>query len=73
MNRLCVSPRFVALRFSHIVPSAAMAAAAIRRALRSEGLAPWQTAEAEVFSAGGSTLVIARPREKKPLCTDSTK
>lgn len=72
MTRICVSPHYVALRFSHIVPSAPMAAAAIRRALRSEGLKPWPEADAEVFSLGGDTLVIARMREKCAAHADST-
>lgn len=72
MTRICVSPHYVALRFSHIVPSAPMAAAAIRRALRSEGLKPWPEADAEVFSLGGDTLVIARMREKCAARTEST-
>lgn len=72
MTRICVSPRYVALRFSHIVPSAPGTAAAIRRVLRAEGFKPWPEADAEVFSLGGDTLVIARMREKCAARADST-
>lgn len=72
MNRLCVCRDWVALWFSSVVPSAAMTASALRRALRAEGYEPWPEAETELFFSGSDTLVIARPRGKTALCADST-
>jgi len=39
----------------------------VRSALRRAGLAQWRAMEIELFSAGGGTLVIARPHALKAV------
>lgn len=72
MEKCCVSREYVALWFSTVVPDSRGAAAAIRRALRCEGLEPWPEAEAELFSRAGGTLLIAHPRSNSTLRADTT-
>ena len=45
----------------------------IRRALAASGRRPWRAVAAECFTAGGETLVIARPvREASPQDPDKS-
>lgn len=57
-----VSRDSVALCFYHAVPSPRQTIRAVRRALQSEGYAPWMRTEAELLVRGGSALVLARRR-----------
>lgn len=70
--RLFVSRSAAALRFSHVILSPPAAAAALRRALISEGFGDWSAAEIELFCAGGETLVLARARPKDASAAHST-
>ena len=58
-----VSRDSVALCFYHAVPSARQTLRAVRRALQSEGYAPWMRTEAELLVRGGSALVLARRKD----------
>ena len=47
--------------FREDVPGRSQLIALVRRALENEGLRPWPRTEAECFSSGENTLLIARP------------
>ena len=73
MEKCVVMRRCVALWFGSVVPDSRGAAAAVRRALRSVGLAPWPETEAELFYRENGTLLIARPRTDTAARADLTK
>ena len=73
MEKCVVTRRCVALWFGSVVPDSRGAATAVRRALRSAGLAPWPETEAELFYRENGTLLIARPRSDTAARADLTK
>ncbi len=64
-QRYFVSRDSVTLCFYHAVPSPRQTMRAVRRALQSEGYAPWTQTEAELLVRGGSALVLARRKDDK--------
>ncbi len=64
MIEIQAAARAVSIRFvGERPPGGGALRAMIRRALAERGLPVWERMQAEVFSAGDETLVIARPAE----------
>lgn len=62
MRTVQVTDKAVTIRLSgEPVPDKRALAGMVRRALEGEGLVPWGETEAECFSDGEETLIIARP------------
>lgn len=72
MQRICVTDDSIFLWLSDAESlSPAGLSRRLRDILRAEGAAPWDLAEAEVFSAAGETLVIARRPKRLYIELDS--
>ena len=72
MQRSCVTDDSILLWLSGPdLPSLAALTLRLRELLRAEGFSPWDFAEAEVFSADGETLVVARRQKRLYIELDS--
>lgn len=72
MQRTCVTDDSILLWLSGPeIPSPAELTHRLRDILRTEGFAPWDFAEAEIFSSGGETLVMARRQKRLYIELDS--
>jgi len=72
MQRTCVTDDSILLWLSGPdSPSPAELSRRLRDILRAEGFAPWDFAEAEIFSSAGETLVVARRQKRLYIELDS--
>lgn len=72
MERTCITDDSILLWLSGPeISSPAVLNRRLRELLQAEGFAPWDFAEAEIFSSGGETLVVARRQKRLYIELDS--